>query len=251
MVRTEFGLGLRRLIASVIAMIGLTITAPDHTTVSRRAVSLPALQRLPPPDGPLQILIDSTGLKVFGAGQWLAERHGERSPRKWRKLHLAVDACSQTIVAHTLTDQDTSDPSQVAPLLDQIEGDIGRVTADGAYDGAPVYATISGRDDDVEIVIPPRSTAVLSDRADPVGQRDRHLEMISDRGRLAWQKATDYGKRSLAETAMGRYKALIGPRLRARGFAAQRTEAGIGVGVLNRMLEAGRPASVRRERVIA
>jgi hypothetical protein len=86
---------------------------------------------------------------------------------------------------------------------------------------------------------------------DPPTQRDRHLAMIIEHGRLGWQVATDYGKRSLVETAMGRYKTLIGPRLRARGFAAQRTEAAIGVAVLNRMLAAGRPASVRRRPIIA
>ena len=99
-------------------------------------------------------------------------------------------------------------------------------------------------------MIPPRSTAVLGAEPGPLAQRDRHLEMITEQGRWAWQKATDYGRRSLVETTMGRYKALIGPWLRARGFDAQQTEAAIGVAVLNRMLEAGRPDSVRRPRVV-
>jgi transposase len=154
------------------------------------------------------------------------------------------------IVAQTLTEQDADDPSQVAPLLDQIDDLIARVTADGAYDGAPTYETIAAHGDDIEVVIPPRSTAVASDELGPLAQRDRHLEMITERGRLAWQKATDYGQRSLIETTMGRYKALIGPRLRARGCAAQQAEAAIGVAVLNRMLAAGRPDSVRSLRVI-
>ncbi len=105
--------------------------------------------------------------------------------------------------------------------------------------------------DDIEVVIPPRSTAVLNGEPGPLAQRDRHLEMILEQGRLAWQKATDYGQRSLVETTMGRYKALIGPRLRARGFDAQQTEAAIGGAVLNRMLAAGRPDSIRRMCVIA
>ncbi len=122
------------------------------------------------------------------------------------------------VAQQTLTDQDVDDPSQVAPLLDQIDGLINRVTADGAYDGTPTYATIAAHGNDIEVVIPPRSTAVLSGEQGPLAQRDRHLKIIMERGRLAWQKATDYGKRSLVETTMGRYKALIGPRLRARGF---------------------------------
>jgi hypothetical protein len=112
-------------------------------------------------------------------------------------------------------------------------------------------ATIATHGDDIAVAIPPRSTAVLGGEQSSVAQRDRHLAMIKERGRLAWQKATDYGKRSLVETTMGRYKALIGPRLRARGFAAQQTEAAVGVVVLNQMLAAGRPDSVRRTRVIA
>jgi transposase len=254
MVRTAFRLALRQtegLMASVITLMDLTISAPDHTTISRRAVTLPVIQPASVPHGPLHLLIDSTGLQVYGAGQWLEAKHGAKSRRKWRKLHLAVDASNGVIVAQTLTEQDADDPSQVAPLLDQIDGRIVRVTADGAYDGTPTYETIAAHGDDIEVVIPPRSTAVPGGQPGPLAQRDRHLEMITERGRLAWQISTDYGQRSLVETTMGRYKALIGPRLRARGFAAQQTEAAIGVAVLNRMLAAGRPDSVRRLRVIA
>jgi Transposase DDE domain len=178
-------------------------------------------------------------------------KHGAKSRRKWRKLHLAVDAGSGMICAQTLTDQDADNPSQAAPLLNQIECRIARVTADGAYDGAPNLRHHCGARDDIQIVIPPRSTAVLSGEQGPLEQRDRNIEVITEKGRLAWQKATDYGQRSLVETTMGRYKALIGPRLRARGFAAQQTEAAIGVADLNRMLAAGRPDSVRCPRVTA
>ena len=253
MVRTAFRLALRQtegLMASVITLMDLTISVPDHSTISRRAVTLPVIQPASVPDGPLHLLIDSTGLQVYGAGQWLEAKHGARSRRKWRKLHLAVDAANGMIIARTLTDQDVDDPSQVAPLLDQIDSEIAKVTADGAYDGSPTYATIVAHGDDIVIVIPPRSTAVASGDQGPPTQRDCHLKMITEQGRLAWQKATDYGQRSLVETTMGRYKALIGPRLRARGFAAQQTEAAIGVAVLNQMLVAGRPDSVRCLRVI-
>ena len=214
MVRTAFRLALRQtegLMASVITLMDLAISAPDHSTISRRAETLPVIPPASVPDGPLHLLIDSTGLKVYGAGQWLAAKHGAKSRRKWRKLHLAVDAENGVIVAQALTDQDADDPSQVAPLLDQIDGAIARVTADGAYDGAPTYDTIAAHGDDIEVVIPPRSTAVLNGEPGPLAQRDRHLEMILEQGRLAWQKAPDYGQRSLVETTMGRYKALIGP----------------------------------------
>jgi hypothetical protein len=116
---------------------------------------------------------------------------------------------------------------------------------------APTYETIAAHGDGIEVVVPPRSTAVPSGELDGPTQRDRHLQMITERGRLAWQVATNYGQRSLVETTMGRYKALTGPWLRVRSLAAQQTEAAIGVAALNRMLAAGRPKSVRCQRVIA
>jgi len=253
MLRMAFKLALRQtegLMMSVLTLMGLTLSAPDHSTVSRRAVTLPVIRLAHVPLGPLHVLIDSTGLQVYGAGQWLEAKHGAKSRRTWRKLHLAVDAASGMIVAQTLTDQDADDPSQVGPLLDQIDDPIVQVTADGAYDGAPTYQTIAAHGDEIEVVIPPRSTAVPSGEPGVPTQRDRHLAMIAEQGRLAWQATTGYSQRSLVETTMGRYKALIGPRLRARGFAAQRTEAAVGVAVLNRMLAAGRPDSVRRQPVI-
>jgi transposase len=119
-------------------------------------------------------------------------------------------------VAQALTDQDADDPSEAAPLLDQVDGKIARMTADGAYDGDPTYRTVAAHGADITVVIPPRSTSVARDAPGPPTQRDRHLEMLTEQGRLAWQASTGYGRRSLVETAMGRYKMLIGPRLRAR-----------------------------------
>src|SRR5882757_3482589 len=169
MLRTAFKLALRQiegLLTSVLSLMGLTISAPDHTTVSRRAVTLPVIQAPSVPHGPLHVLIDSTGLQVYGAGQWLEAKHGAKSRRTWRKLHLAVDAANGMIVAQTLTDQDSDDPSQVGPLLDQVDDPIIQVTADGAYDGASTYQTIAQHGDGIEVVIPPRATAVLSSEGD-------------------------------------------------------------------------------------
>ncbi|MEB0033280.1 IS5 family transposase, partial [Undibacterium sp. RTI2.1] len=120
MLRSAFKMALRQtegLMASVLTLMNLTITAPDHTTVSRRAVGLTVTKSPSAPKGPLHVLIDSTGLQVFGAGQWLEEKHGAKSRRSWRKLHLAVDVDAGMIVAQILTDQHTDDPSQVGPLL--------------------------------------------------------------------------------------------------------------------------------------
>jgi hypothetical protein len=150
-------------------------------------------------------LIDSTGLKVFGAGAWLQEKHGRKSRRSWRKLHLAVDVNTGLIVASILTEQDVDDPSQVGPLLDQIEQEIRQVTADGTYDGDPTYETITSRDPQIQVVIPPRVTAQPSAQFEThPSTRDTHLLMIQSLDRLGWQEASGYGTRALVATTMGR-----------------------------------------------
>jgi len=161
---------------------------------------------------------------------------------------LAVDADTGEIVACALTDNAADDAGQVPALLDQAEGEIASVTADGAYDGEPVYRAIASRQPDrpPDVVIPPRASAVPStEDADAQSQRDRHVRFIAERGRMAWQRATGYGKRSLAETAVGRYKAIVGPKLRARTLPAQQGEAAIAAQVLNRMIRVAKPVSVR------
>lgn len=186
---------------------------------------------------------------MYGAGEWLADKHGRRAPRQYRKLHLAVDADSGQIVGVTLTGQDVDDPSQVGPLLEQIPGEIEQVTADGAYDGEPTYDVIAARRTDIAVVIPPRASSVIpSDLGMDASRRDVHVHTVAALGRLGWQEVTSYGRRALVETTMGRYKALIGDRLRARTDAGRRTEAAVGAAVLNRMLAAGRPNSVRTAR---
>ena len=120
--------------------------------------------------------------------------------------------------------------------------------ADGAYDGEPVYRAIAARQLQAppSIVIPPRSSGVLSCQADAdPSQRDAHIRLIREQGRSAWRKATGHGRRSLVETAIGRYKALIGPRLRTRTLANQQGEVALGVEVLNRMIRVAKPVSVR------
>jgi Transposase DDE domain len=157
-----------------------------------------------------------------------------------------MNADSGEIIAHVMTDQDTGDASQVEPLLDQIDAPIGQFTADGAYDGKPTYDVVTRHSAGAAVVIPPRSNAVDRSDTETANQRDWHIVAINTDGRLKWQAATGYGKRSLVETAIGRYKSIIGRRLRARSFGAQQTEVAIGCAVLNRMLACGSPKSVRR-----
>jgi len=139
----------------------------------------------------------------------------------------------------------SGDVSQVEPLLDQIGDPIGQFTADGAYDGKPTYNAVIDHSAAAAIVIPPRANAVepIDDR--PLGQRDQHIAAISRDGRMKWHVSNGYGKRSLVETGIGRYKSITGSRLRARSLPGQQTDVAIGCAVLNRMLDCARPKSVR------
>jgi hypothetical protein len=247
MVRLVFHQPLRQtegLLRSLLDLMAVDLPVPDHTTIRRRAARLTPTLRTALPSGPVTLVIDSPGLKVYGAGEWHRDKHGVRGRRTWRKLHLAVDAATNTIVAATLTTSSEGDASQVGPLLDQTTGPIAAVGADGAYDGDPTYQTVAGRDPAATVVLPPRSTAVPGSAAEPT-QRDGHLRRIAEKGRLGGQRETDYGKRSTAETAMARYKRILGDHRHARKLPGQQAEAAVGVAVLNRRINAGRPDSVR------
>jgi hypothetical protein len=238
------------LLRSITALLGIDVGVPDHTTFSRRSpgLALTASLAQAQASGPVHVVIDATGLKVYGAGEWLVAKHGERGVRTWRKLHLAVDPSTGEILASELTTSEEGDASQVGALLGQIPGPIASVMADGAYDGEPVYRAVAERQPDppVAVVIPPRSTAVPSPAAGTTpSQRDQHIQMIVDKGRLGWQEAVGYGQRSHAETAMFRYKVIIGSSLRARTLPAQKTEAKVACSVLNRMTRLGMPVLQR------
>src|SRR5918997_3202024 len=196
LLRLAFGRPWRQtegLLRSLVTLLGLSIGIPDHPTFSRRSPGLALAGALAQAQraGPVHVVIDATGLKVYGAGEWLAETHGGRGKRTWRKLHLAVDPTSGEILASELTTTETGDAALVGPLLEQIRGPIASVTADGAYDGDPVYRAVAERQPDppAAVVVPPRASAVASATADTTpSQRDQHIRMIEDRGRMGWQK---------------------------------------------------------------
>jgi hypothetical protein len=192
---------------------------------------------------PLHLLVDSIGLKIFGEGEWLDQKYGIRSRRRWRKLHLGINAVTHEIVASELTPDDVGDVSEIPDLLDQIGVDVASLTADGAYDGEAVYDAVAKRHPKAAVIIPPRSTAVSSETT--TTQRDRHLAEIAKHGRMRWQRRSGYNRRSRVEIAMFRYKTIIGRRLQARTLPNQRIEAKIGCNVLNRMTRFGMPISTR------
>ena len=195
---------------------------------------------------PVHLLVDSTGLKLCGAGEWLIEKHGTKTRRAWRKLHIGLNAETGEIVAADLTTNDVDDASQVSSLLGQVAGPVASFTGDGAYDQDGVYRAVADHQPEAAVIVPPRATAVPSATAasEPT-QRDRHLQGIAEKGRIGWQKMSGYNKRSRVEAAIGRYKQVIGDGLRSRKDQRRTTEVGISVHVLNRMLELGCPDSVR------
>src|SRR3954454_11225038 len=232
--RAVFRLALRQtegLIGSIIHLLGLDLPVPDHTTLSRRAATL----EVPRPRSgnadarrdaePMHLLVDSTGLKLCGPGEWRIEKHGTKTRRSWKMLPLGVDADPGQIVAAALTGREADDGAQVGPLLDQVAGPVASVMGDGAYDQDGVYASVSERHPDAATIVPPRATAVPSHTAERAPtQRDRHLQLIAERGRRAWQKASGYTKRTRAETAISRFKRMIGDELRSHTEERRATE---------------------------
>lgn len=230
---------------SIAGLLGVEIAVPDFSTLSRRGKGLVLSEkRSPNSGGPIHLVVDSTGLKVFGEGEWLEQKHKTKAKRKsWRKLHLGLDLVTGDIICSDLTLDDVGDPSALPSLLDQIGGPVDQFLADGAYDGGPTRDLLRARfGAGADIIIPPPRNAVPSLHAgtDPT-DRDRHVADIQVRGRIAWQRTTGYTRRSRGETQMGRWKRVIGATLSARRLANQKTEAKIGVRILNRMTDLGRP----------
>ncbi len=221
------------------------LPVPDFSTLSRRACGLqlagPAAKSR---TEPRHLVLDSTGVKIYGEGEWLRNKHKTKPTRRsWRKLHLGMDLNTGEIVCSDLTFENVGDPTVLPELLDQVEGNVDKFLADGAYDGEPTRRLLETRyGDDVEIIIPPPKTAVLSpEAARAATSRDKHILTIKDRGRLCWQKQTGYNQRARIEAQMGRWKQVIGNKLKARTFYNQKAEAKIGVNILNTMTKLGRP----------
>jgi hypothetical protein len=233
------------LMRSIATLLGLEIAVPDFSTLSRRSNCL-ILRPKPRTDNQasIQLVVDSTGLKIFGKGARLDDKYKTNAKRRsWRKLHLGLDLVSGEIVCSDLTTDDIGDPTALPVLLDQVNGPVDLFLADGAYDGNPTSDLLAARFGSmIEVIIPPPKHAVFSPNiAQHPTSRDCHIAEIESKGRIAWQKSSGYNQRRRGETLMGRWKTVIGSKLKARTFNNQKTEANIGVRVLNRMTELGRP----------
>lgn len=235
------------LVGSIFEMLHLLLPVPDHTTLSRRGkdleVGLPKKVR-----GPIDLVMDSTGLKIYGEGEWKVRTHGATKRRTWRTLHLGVDPDSGEIEAMALTENSVDDAEMADSLLSQIDQTIDHFAADGSYDKRKVYASLQTHAPAAILLIPPRKNARIwqhgNMKADRL-KRDENLRTIRQQGRKAWKESSGYHMRSLVETSMFRFKTILGGRLSARLLETQVTQARIGCAVLNRMTHLGMPDSYK------
>lgn len=245
-IKAVFHLPLRAtegLISSLIQLMGLSIQPPNYSTLSRRQKALEIDLAKIPIKGPINIVVDSTGLKVYGEGEWKVRQHGYSKRRTWRKLHLAVNPKNHIIEASVATTNDYKDNQVIEDLLEQVTNDILQVCADGAYDSENCYQALSERD--IKATIPPRKGAKIRQHGNSHSephQRDENLRNIRKIGKKSWKKESGYHQRSLSETAMFRIKTIFGAKLMSRDFANQGIEALIWCRALNIMTTLGMPA---------
>ena len=205
-IRQVFHLPLRQtegFMNSLAGIMKVDITIPNFSSLSKRSIKLPQHTLTKAMEPGSLVIVDSTGLKVYGKDEWHQEKHGAPARRTWRKLHLAVDENHQ-LLACELTTPGVGDPTAVPDLLAQIDTSFDTFIADGAYDGEPISQAVLNQKPDAQVIIPPHKTAVRSAAGDT--QQDGHIKVIDQHGRIAWQKKTGYGLRNYAELAAQRYK---------------------------------------------
>jgi hypothetical protein len=229
------------LVCSLIELMDLDLPVPHPSILSRRAanlsIALPPLNR----GVPLHVLVDSTGLKVFGEGEWKVRTHGISKRRTWRKLHIAMNAETGEILASVATSSNVSDKEVLPLLLEQIREPIAQLIGDGGYDYATCYEAIAERK--ARAVIPPRRTGRLNPQDERFRARDKNLRRIRKVGIKKWKKFAKYDRRSLVETAMMRVKTIFSSSLGSRRFDNQATEMRVRCAALNRMTKLGMPES--------
>lgn len=240
--REVYGLPLRAtegLISSVLRLLGADLPAPHYSTLSRRAAALAVpLPRLT--TGPLHLAVDSTGVKVYGEGEWKVRLHGTERRRTWRKLHLCIDHRTHEVVSLAVTGKDVLDRRALPGLLAEVEGEVAEVLGDGAYDFQDCYKAIHARG--ARSIIPPKKRARVRGGAE---FRDRDAAVLRGRevGRDEWKREAGYHRRSLVETAMMRLKTVFSDRLKAREWRRQETELRVRCAAMNRMTALGMPHS--------
>jgi IS5 family transposase len=232
------------LMLSVVKLLGVDLGVTDYTTLCRRRRSLEVVLPRRQKQEPLHLVVDSTGLKVYGEGEWKVRQHGYTRRRTWRKLHLAVDEATREFVAVVVSTNDFKDSQILPDLLAQVEDEISQVSADGAYDSRNCYDAI--REREARAAIPPQKRARIWQHGNTKAERhirDENLRAIRRKGRREWKRESNYHRRSLAETQVFRVKMIFGERVRARKFEGQAAQMLVRCATLNRMTHLGMPDS--------
>jgi hypothetical protein len=246
--RSLFSLTLRScqgFMHSLTKLMAIAVPVPNYTTICRRqrTLTVPCISHKESNE-PLHVVVDSTGLKVFGEGEWKVRKHGYSKHRMWRKLHLALNPATGDIMSYSLTTNSVTDEQALPVLLNAIADPIHTLTGDGAYDKWSVYRILQSRG--ILPIIPPRKNARIkrhgNGHADPLA-RDEAIRAIRVFGRRRWKQNIGYHRRSLSETAMFRYKTLFGDKPLAHSLGNQKVEAGINCLILNKFTSFGRPLS--------
>ena len=232
-------------VRSLFVMMKIDLPVPDHSTLSRRGKTLKV--KLPKKASvSLNLVLDSTGLKIYGEGEWKVRKHGYSKRRTWRKLHLGAEPESGEIQAVLLTENSVSDDAVVKVLLEQIEHSLLACAADGAYDKRKVYDALNKHSSEVEILVPPRKNARIWQHGNSKAERlkrDENLRYIRKHGRQLWKEDSGYHIRSLVETTIFRLKTIFGDELSARLLETQTTQTFIRCLALNKMTHLGMPES--------
>lgn len=242
--------GAQGLLSSIFPLMNVDLPVPHYSTLCRRQASLKVVIPYQARKEPLHLVVDATGCKVYGEGEWKVRQYGPSKRRTWRKLHIGVDEATGEIVAATLSTNGCSDGEVLPDLLQQVEEPLSQFTGDGIYDQRRCYEVLAQRqqaqDWPLQVVIPPRHNARIWKHGNNTGERlarDQNLRRIRQVGRKRWKQESRYHRRSLAETAFSRYKRLLGEKLRARELKRQACEAFIGCMALNKMTMLGMPKS--------
>ena len=234
------------LLSSIFELMKVNVPVPDHTTLSRRLARLEVRLPVQPKEQARHVVCDSTGVKVYGEGEWKVRQHGVSKRRTWRKLHLCVDEESLEILVAGGSTNSVSDGEMLPVMLAEVEDEVSQVSADGIYDQRKCYEAINGVK--ARAAIPPRRGAKIWQHGNTRAERherDENLRSIRKKGRKQWKESVGYHRRSLAETTVFRYKITFGDKLHSRQIENQLTEMFIKCAALNRMVHMGRPQSYK------
>lgn len=227
------------------AKIGWEVKVPDYSVINRRRKHLNIAVKGSSKEKKY-LVIDSTGAKVYGEGEWKVRQHGWSKHRTWRKIHLAVDESTGVIESCALTTNSVDDAAMVSTLLDEVQGKVKKVAADGAYDKKKVYEALDKRN--IKPVIPPRKGARIAKHGNRAGRqlpRDKAIRQIRKLGRKQWKKKVGYHRRSIAESTVFRLKNVFGEKLSSRTIVQQEVEVRIKCSALNKMLQLGMPKTIK------